>query len=310
MKELYGTIQEFPALHANFGNINIVNVEGEKVTEETEDYTKKLGELGEVITELEIELEGKAIAGDYKSGYDDGYEAGKVDGKNEGLEEGFTNGYAEGYENGVASVPDYMVSRAEGTMTEYSSDKVTKVGSYAFSNMQTLKTVNFPNVASIENNAFQACVSLSELNFPKCTNVGARAFESCLEIKRANLPVLESVSQEAFMNCRTMEEIYAPMVLTIGAMGFYWCEKLTKMDFTRLEKIGRSSFSSTGIATLIIRKTDGICTLENKNAFTGSPIEQRTGYVYVPDELVEQYKAATNWSTYAAQIKPLSELEG
>ena len=31
-------------------------------------------------------------------------------------------------------------------------------------------------------------------------------------------------------------------------------------------------------------------------------------YFYVPDDLVEDYKAATNWSAYADQIKPVSEL--
>lgn len=33
-----------------------------------------------------------------------------------------------------------------------------------------------------------------------------------------------------------------------------------------------------------------------------------TGFVYVPDNLVDEYKSATNWSTVADQIKPLSEL--
>lgn len=31
-------------------------------------------------------------------------------------------------------------------------------------------------------------------------------------------------------------------------------------------------------------------------------------YFYVPDELVDSYKAATNWSTYADQIRPISDL--
>ena len=31
-------------------------------------------------------------------------------------------------------------------------------------------------------------------------------------------------------------------------------------------------------------------------------------YFYVPDNLVDSYKAATNWSTYASQIRPISEL--
>jgi hypothetical protein len=30
-------------------------------------------------------------------------------------------------------------------------------------------------------------------------------------------------------------------------------------------------------------------------------------YIYVPDESVEAYKTASNWSTYASNIKPLSE---
>jgi len=32
-----------------------------------------------------------------------------------------------------------------------------------------------------------------------------------------------------------------------------------------------------------------------------------TGYIYVPDVLVDSYKSDANWSTYASQIKPLSE---
>jgi hypothetical protein len=31
--------------------------------------------------------------------------------------------------------------------------------------------------------------------------------------------------------------------------------------------------------------------------------------IYVPDEAVEAYKAATNWSSMALRIKPLSEYE-
>ena len=44
-------------------------------------------------------------------------------------------------------------------------------------------------------------------------------------------------------------------------------------------------------------------TLTNVSAFTGT-----TCNIYVPDALVATYKAATNWSTLAARIKPISEL--
>ena len=44
------------------------------------------------------------------------------------------------------------------------------------------------------------------------------------------------------------------------------------------------------------------------NAIANSGIARGTGFVYVPDNLVDEYKSATNWSTVADQIKPLSEL--
>ena len=75
--------------------------------------------------------------------------------------------------------------------------------------------------------------------------------------------------------------------------------------------IGASGFiNCTTLTAVIIRKSDSICTLTNINAFSGTPIASGTGYIYVPNDLVDSYKAATNWSTYATQIKPISELEG
>ena len=49
--------------------------------------------------------------------------------------------------------------------------------------------------------------------------------------------------------------------------------------------------------------------LTNSNAFFASSITNGgKGFVYVPDNLVDEYKSATNWTTVADQIKPLSEL--
>lgn len=64
-----------------------------------------------------------------------------------------------------------------------------------------------------------------------------------------------------------------------------------------------------GLYNLVIR-TESVCTLSlaPATAFgTDSPLVLGTGYVYVPDSLVDSYKEATNWSVIADQIKPLSE---
>lgn len=56
-----------------------------------------------------------------------------------------------------------------------------------------------------------------------------------------------------------------------------------------------------------ILNTETVCVLVDKIAFNSTPIANGTGYIYVPDALVNDYKKATNWSVYANQIKPLSE---
>ena len=61
------------------------------------------------------------------------------------------------------------------------------------------------------------------------------------------------------------------------------------------------------MSALILRNTDGICSLIKANAFDSTPITSGTGYIYVPSALIEQYKAATNWSTYASQFRALED---
>lgn len=38
-----------------------------------------------------------------------------------------------------------------------------------------------------------------------------------------------------------------------------------------------------------------------------TPMKSGTGYIYVPAALVDSYKAATNWSTYADQIRAIED---
>ena len=47
--------------------------------------------------------------------------------------------------------------------------------------------------------------------------------------------------------------------------------------------------------------------LSNTSAFNSTPITFGTGYIYAPRALVDSYKAATNWSTYADQICALED---
>jgi hypothetical protein len=88
------------------------------------------------------------------------------------------------------------------------------------------------------------------------------------------------------------------------------CKKVVLGD--SVTTIQSKAFNKSGLETLIL-KGDAVKTLTNSNALLGTPIANGTGTIYIQpltvDEatLVAEYKAATNWSTYADLIKPLSD---
>lgn len=99
-----------------------------------------------------------------------------------------------------------------------------------------------------------------------------------------------------------------PNVTGITEGAFYYCRNLETINFPKLKNIGVSAFlNCIKLVTVILRKVDGICTLGSTSIFKNTPIESGTGYVYVPAALVNSYKAATNWTVYADQIRAIED---
>lgn len=191
----------------------------------------------------------------------------------------------ENIEVGDGSDEDLIGQRLNGTLTSIDSD-VTKVIDYACAKLTSLKTVNLPKCTWIGLYTFQDCSTLHTVNAPLCTNVSAYAFRYCYELSNLNLPKVGSILIGSFQNN------YA----------------LQKADFAVVKSIAQNSFAScSSLTALILRKSDAICTLANTSAFTGTPIANGTGYIYVPRVLIETYKSATNWSTYASQFRALED---
>ena len=104
-----------------------------------------------------------------------------------------------------------------------------------------------------------------------------------------------------------MTSIDLPACTSIGNYAFSSCKSLTSIDLPACTNIGTDAFKyCTALTSIKLANASKICTLSNSDAFKSTPIANKAGYIYVPDELVEQYKKATNWSVYASQIKPLS----
>ena len=144
----------------------------------------------------------------------------------------------------------------------------------------------------------------------RITYLGIEVFRNYDSLAVADFPNVTSTGVNVFYACYALRTVNLPSLISINSNVFAYSSLLKRLDFLSVESISGGAFSSCSrLVTLILRKADTVCTLENVSAFSGTSIAKGTGFVYVPDDLVEQYKAATNWSTYASQIKPISELE-
>lgn len=200
----------------------------------------------------------------------------------------------------------FIKSLCEKTLIECDNEAITKVGDYAFYYISTLTVLNIPNVESIGTCAFQRCTGIGAIDLPKCKTIGGNAFSACNGVKTINVPVLEAVQKGVFGSCTGATEINCPMVKSIANQGFYYASNLHTFDFLQLESIATHAFNQTKATTVIIR-TPSVCVLAGTNGFINSPVAKGTGYIYVPSALVDSYKSATNWTTYASQIRAIED---
>lgn len=150
-------------------------------------------------------------------------------------------------------------------------------------------------------------VEYSNENIKKITNY---SFYNMPLLESVDLPNVTTVGGNAFMNCYKLHTVNLPKVTSLANYVFQGCSSIEKIDLPSLMSIQGSVFTNNTALVALILRGNNICSLGNGNSFNNSAIANGTGYIYVPDHLVESYKTANNWSTYASQIRPLSELEG
>lgn len=96
---------------------------------------------------------------------------------------------------------------------------------------------------------------------------------------------------------------------SIGNYAFNGCTNLGIVDLTAQNgtvAIGSGSFGGAIRLTHLIIRSSSVATMSHANALASTAIADGVGAIYVPANLVDSYKAASNWSIYAKQIYPIS----
>lgn len=177
---------------------------------------------------------------------------------------------------------------------EYENENVTIIPLNTFSGDKFLTKCSFPNVVEVGTDCFSRCSKLAEINFPKLkTSYGSSFAET--NLKTVCLPSLSVVVGDMFNRCYVLEVADFLVAKQLIAYGFNRCYSLKQ----------------------VILRAQSVATLANVNCFdycyhlhgtvdaSYNPNGDKDGYIYVPLALVEQYKVATNWTTFADRFRAL-----
>ena len=139
-------------------------------------------------------------------------------------------------------------------------------------------------------------------------NIREYAFCYCYYLTQVDIPNISCVKDNAFYFCKGLEQIELPSVKLLGNNVFSYASSLNKIVVQgNTAQIGTKCFNQTSLTALVLNGSTAVPTLLSSSAFSNTPIASGTGYIYVPQALIEQYKVATNWATYANQFRAIED---
>ena len=173
-------------------------------------------------------------------------------------------------------------------MVELTDDMIPEnlltIHDYLFQSNTSLSLINLSGVQHVGIDTFADC-GITEINMPNLIDANTGSFRGNL-LTEVSLPSLTSVSNGMFAGCRYLERAEFQTVGTLRANCFSGCSSLTK---------------------LVLRNAQMVF-LEGRRHFEYTPIEEGTGLIYVPVDLIAEYQASPMWETYSEQFRSLSEL--
>lgn len=216
----------------------------------------------------------------------------------------------------------YGAFNGSGIVEIINLGKVTEIGSFdmnrnnsQFYGCKNLSKVSLnSNIVSLLNFTFAECTSLKEFSFDKnsITSIGYSSFNNCSAEFDVDFPNLSSLSNGAFIfsNIKRVLDLGNVTSISSGSDSnkinacFYGC---TNLSFVKLKDIitaiGNNVFYGCSKLSVVICNPITPPSL-GATVFGNTSPDLK---IYVPDDSVEAYKTATNWSNYADKIHPLSE---
>ena len=178
---------------------------------------------------------------------------------------------SKGTPNHAYAAPgEYVIKlTVDGTMGFFGNSRINQYGAI----------LRYSSAGDNRNTVYRNGVQKIEIG-SGITSIGNYAFSYCYSLVSIAIPSsVTSIGNTAFNYCESLASLAIPgSVTSIGSQAFYYCDGVAFYDFNHHTSVP---------------------TLENTNAFNGISADCQ---IRVPASLVDTWKAATNWSTYADHI--------
>lgn len=217
--------------------------------------------------------------------------------------------------SGVKSINDQAFYQCVNLALTSLPNMLTSIGDSAFYSCANMTLSELPSgVVSIGGYAFYQCNSITISELPSGVNViASSAFQRCSNIRLISCDgALTTLGSGAFTGSSSYPMQLASASfpnMTISSLGTVFgnssssnaCRQLAFADIGKTKALAANAFANcNALQTLVLRRSDAVCTLSNVSALTNTPMRgynSLTGTVYVPSALIETYKTAANWST-------------
>ena len=218
---------------------------------------------------------------------------------------------------GVTSISGNAFSYCSRLTSITIPDSVTRIGDFAFFECTSLTSITIgEGVTSINHDAFNNCSSLTSIEVDPANT--AYSSEDGVLFNKAKTALIQypigntrtlykipdtvaSIENNAFEGCRSLTSITIPeSVTSIGSLAFEGCRSLTSITIpSSVTSIGDNAFRYCSNLNSITINATTPPTL-GSNAIPSSETN-----IYVPEDSVSAYQAASGWSSYSSKISAI-----
>lgn len=188
------------------------------------------------------------------------------------------------------------------------NDKILKLNQYTFyCNQSITGTVELPNAITLGDYSLASMKNIKKFIGNKVDTIGMSCFNSSA-IEEVCCKKVINLGTQCLIGCNKLKKCYMPLGIFNGSM----CISSTSLEYLCVQARDYFSASSLNIkndlnAKMIVLNCLKLVTCSSIANFPSYALTEGECYLYVPSSLIETYKTATNWSTYANRIRAIED---